>query len=66
MNGKNLKIYAKIEAIRIGVMGMMAANKEREINNESLAYPESAFEDAATDIWMLVDDIEEEPKNDQD
>ena len=66
MNGKNLKIYAKIEAIRIEVMGMMAANKEREINMESMAYTEKEFNDAAKEILVLVDEIPEEPKNEQD
>lgn len=57
MKLKTLEIYAKIEAIKIEVMGMVTENKEREINGEAIAYSERLFVEAAKEISKLIDEI---------
>ena len=40
----------------IKAMGMMAENKEREMNNEALAYSEEHFNDLTKDLDLAKED----------
>jgi len=51
---KILKIKLEMEALISEREGMIALNKEREINDLSLAYGESAFNDLAIKFSKLA------------
>lgn len=51
--------YAEIEAIKVKaeIEGMKALNKERELNDYSLAYDESVFLDRAVMLRKISEEI---------
>ena len=50
---------AELLRIYIEVEGCKAANKEREMNGQALAYPESIFVDAAKEVQGICDNIQQ-------
>lgn len=50
-------ILAKIEAIKIEVEGMKAANMERIHDGLALAYNENMFNDAAREVSVLAGEL---------
>jgi len=57
MDAKLLELQAKIIAVQVEVEGMKAANDERKMQGYALAYPETSFVEASTEIKMLADEI---------
>ena len=49
--------YAEIEAIKAEIEAMKTLNKERELNDYSLAYYEAAFLDKAVMLRKISEEI---------
>jgi hypothetical protein len=50
-------LRAQVVTASIEVEAMKAANKEREMNGEALAYPEKAFMELANDVRGISADL---------
>ena len=48
-----LQKYAEIEVIKLEVLSMRTANKERELNGAALAYNDGNFQEKANDIIAI-------------
>ena len=57
MRIESLLLMAKIEAIKIQVKGMEAANKQREVCGESMAYTGITFNEAADEIFDIIQKV---------
>jgi len=53
-NYYDIKRLALVLATQAEIEGMKAANKQREIQNDSMAYPEDSFFDKANELRNLA------------
>ena len=58
MTNQSIKLYAEIEAIKIEVQGMVAANKSSLIRSKCNAYSEEKFYEKAREIRAAASNLD--------